>query len=83
MPNRRKILAWIIFGTPFWGRWLNTGMIQDHSPPPSSTSTGFISLLFPPIQRPISSEFSFSAYCGDTIAASSGGKPIGTCCADC
>jgi hypothetical protein len=49
-----------IFGTPFWGRWLNTGMIQDHSPPPSSTSTGFISLLFPPIQRPISSEFSLA-----------------------
>jgi hypothetical protein len=49
-----------IFGTPFWGRWLNTGMTQDHSPPPSSTSTGFISLPFPPIQRPISSEFSLA-----------------------
>jgi hypothetical protein len=49
-----------IFGTPFWGRWLNTGMTQDHSPPPSSTSAGFISPLFPPIQRPISSEFSLA-----------------------
>ena len=30
------------------------------SPPPSSTSAGFISPLFPPIQRPISSEFSLA-----------------------
>ena len=35
-------------------------MTQDHSPPPSGASTGFISLRFPPIQRPVSSEFSLA-----------------------
>jgi hypothetical protein len=49
-----------IFETRFPRGPINTGMTQDHSPPPSSTSTGFISLPFPPIQRPISSEFSLA-----------------------
>jgi hypothetical protein len=60
MPNRRKILAWIYWEHDFGVVSLNTDMTQDHSPPPSCTSTGFISLLFPPIQRPISSEFSLA-----------------------
>ena len=35
-------------------------MTQDHSPPPSGAPVGFISLRFPPIPRPISSEFSLA-----------------------
>ena len=39
---------------------LNTDMTQDHSPPFSGASTGFISLPFPPIPRPISFECSLA-----------------------
>jgi hypothetical protein len=35
-------------------------MTQDHSPPPSGAPIGFIGLPFPPIPRPVSSEFSFA-----------------------
>ena len=35
-------------------------MTQDHSPPPSGARVGFISLRFPPIPRPVSSEFSLA-----------------------
>ena len=35
-------------------------MTQDHSPSPSGAPVGFISLRFPPIPRPISSEFSLA-----------------------
>ena len=48
------------FGTPFYGYGLNTDMTQDRSPPPSGTPIGFISLPFPPIPRPVSSEFSMA-----------------------
>jgi hypothetical protein len=48
-----------IFETRFLRGPINTGMTQDHSPSPSSAAVGFISLPFPPIPRPVSSEFSF------------------------
>jgi hypothetical protein len=35
-------------------------MTQDHSPSPSGAPVGFISLRFPPIPRPVYSEFSFA-----------------------
>ena len=49
-----------IFETRFPRGPINTGMTQDHSPPPSGAPVGFISLRFPPIPRPVSSEFSLA-----------------------
>jgi hypothetical protein len=49
-----------IFETRFPCGPINTGMTQDHSPSPSGAPVGFISLRFPPIPRPISSEFSLA-----------------------
>ena len=60
MPSRVRTLGSIYLERHFRVVSLNTDMTQDHSPPPSSAAVGFISLPFPPMPRPVSSEFSFA-----------------------
>ena len=60
MPSRVRTLGSIHLEHHFGVAGLNTDMTQDHSPPPSGAPIGFIGLPFPPIPRPVSSEFSLA-----------------------
>ena len=60
MSSRLRTLASIHLEHHFGVAGLNTDMTQDLSPPPSGAPIGFISLPFPPIPHPVSSEFSLA-----------------------